>query len=749
MNLKHISMAFLAAGALLAACQEEQPTLPEMTVDKTEATFEQGEGSTTVQITATRDWYVSTPPQWIAVNPDKGSASLTPQTVTISVNANADHDRTGEVVFVLGSGLEKHRVAITQPGALGKLSKGTGTLDDPFTVAGACEAVSSLTWTSTSEYEKIGPYYVKGKVCTITQDYTYNVTTTNYGNARFAISDDGLTTGDVFTLYNLLYFGGNKFQAGQTDIQLGDDVVIYAPLMNYRGNTPENTGGYLYSINGATGSEVTPVEPGEVEQISCAEFISRADQNTTYRLVGEVTSDVNTTYCSFDMNDGTATVVVWTVNNKDEWKSVVKKGGTVTVRGKYQPYTDKSGNLKHEMVDAYIEAFSPAGDTPVDPTGVEQISCAEFISRADQNTTYRLVGEVTSDVNTTYCSFDMNDGTATVVVWTVNNKDEWSSVVKKGGTVTVRGKYQPYTDKSGNLKHEMVDAYIEAFTAGDTPVNTGTPSGDGTLDNPFNPAGAVAYIDGASYSSDARVYVKGIICSIKNTFDVAHGTAIFTISEDGSTSSTQFTCYSIYYLENKSWQEGCTQIKVGDEVVAYGKVTLYGGTTYETVSKDAYIYSLNGKTEAEAGDDNGGGNGGGDQTGGDFTSNVSWTSGSDGAYDQKADVNGTADVSILKLGAGSKFGKSVLSSEAAFQKLTFYAVSWKGVTEAVLVFSIDGQQVATASPKANNGLVGNPTYTISVTDSDLYTVDLGTSVTEVTVETTVGYRAALFGIKAE
>ena len=643
MNLKHISMAFLAAGALLAACQEEQPTLPEMTVDKTEATFEQGEGSTTVQITATRDWYVSTPPQWIAVNPDKGSASLTPQTVTISVNANADHDRTGEVVFVLGSGLEKHRVAITQPGALGKLSKGTGTLDDPFTVAGACEAVSSLTWTSTSEYEKIGPYYVKGKVCTITQDYTYNVTTTNYGNARFAISDDGLTTGDVFTLYNLLYFGGNKFQAGQTDIQLGDDVVIYAPLMNYRGNTPENTGGYLYSINGATGSEVTPVDPGDVEQISCAEFISRADQNTTYRLVGEVTSDVNTTYCSFDMNDGTATVVVWTVNNKDEWKSVVKKGGTVTVRGKYQPYTDKSGNLKHEMVDAYIEAF----------------------------------------------------------------------------------------------------------TAGDTPVNTGTPSGDGTLDNPFNPAGAVAYIDGASYSSDARVYVKGIICSIKNTFDVAHGTAIFTISEDGSTSSTQFTCYSIYYLENKSWQEGCTQIKVGDEVVAYGKVTLYGGTTYETVSKDAYIYSLNGKTEAEAGDDNGGGNGGGDQTGGDFTSNVSWTSGSDGAYDQKADVNGTADVSILKLGAGSKFGKSVLSSEAAFQKLTFYAVSWKGVTEAVLVFSIDGQQVATASPKANNGLVGNPTYTISVTDSDLYTVDLGTSVTEVTVETTVGYRAALFGIKAE
>ena len=56
------------------------------------------------------------------------------------------------------------------------------------------------------------------------------------------------------------------------------------------------------------------------------------------------------------MNDGTATVVVWTVNNKDEWKDKVKKDGTVTVRGKYLKY-EKDGNVKHEMVDAYIEKF--------------------------------------------------------------------------------------------------------------------------------------------------------------------------------------------------------------------------------------------------------------------------------------------------------------------------------------------------------------------------------------------------------
>jgi hypothetical protein len=342
-------------------------------------------------------------------------------------------------------------------------------------------------------------------------------------------------------------------------------------------------------------------EAGEykVEQITCAEFIQRADSLTEYRLVGKVTSSVNTTYCSFDMNDGTATVVVWTVNNKDEWKDKVKQGGTVTVRGKYTLYTDKNGNQKHEMIDAYIEDFVAGQEE--DPTKVEQITCAEFIEKADPNTTYRLVGKVTSSVNATYCSFDMNDGTATVVVWTVNNKDEWKDKVKKDGTVTVRGKYLKY-ESNGNVKHEMVDAYIEKFEEGqsggpDEPELD--PKGTGTLEDPFNADGAAAYIkaNGDKESTD-DVYVKGKISSVKNTFDAEHGTAIFNISEDGSATATQFTAYSVLYLGNRNWEDGDAQIKVGDEVVLCGKVTNFNGT-YETSSKKAYIYSLNGKTSIE------------------------------------------------------------------------------------------------------------------------------------------------------
>ncbi len=343
-----------------------------------------------------------------------------------------------------------------------------------------------------------------------------------------------------------------------------------------------------------------PEDPTKVEQITCAEFIQKADPNTTYRLVGKVTSSVNATYCSFDMNDGTATVVVWTVNNKDEWKDKVKQGGTVTVRGKYLKY-EKDGNVKHEMIDAYIEKFEEGTAEPEDPTKVEQITCAEFIQKADPNTTYRLVGKVTSSVNATYCSFDMNDGTATVVVWTVNNKDEWKDKVKQGGTVTVRGKYLKY-EKDGNVKHEMVDAYIEKFEEGqsggpDEPELD--PKGTGTLEDPFNADGAAAYIkaNGDKESTD-DVYVKGKISSVKNTFDAEHGTAIFNISEDGSATATQFTAYSVLYLGNRNWEDGDAQIKVGDEVILCGKVTCYNGT-YETSSKKAYVYSINGKTSIE------------------------------------------------------------------------------------------------------------------------------------------------------
>ena len=128
--------------------------------------------------------------------------------------------------------------------------------------------------------------------------------------------------------------------------------------------------------------------------------------------------------------------------------------------------------------------------------------------------------------------------------------------------------------------------------------NVSIPEGDGTLESPYNPAGANAYIStlGADKNSDKAIYVKGIICSIKEAPNSQYGNATFYISADGKTTSEQFYVYRCYNLENKKFTDNDV-LNVGDEVIIYGKVVNYRGNTPETVQSEAYIYSHSATTE--------------------------------------------------------------------------------------------------------------------------------------------------------
>ena len=127
-----------------------------------------------------------------------------------------------------------------------------GTLSNPYTPAEAAAAVAGLSWTSNTEYEHTDEVYVKGKICKIGSKGTYTEGGT-YGNATFFLSEDGTGDGDL-QVFRALYLGNKKFEEGQTDIKVGDDVIICGQLMNYKGNTPETVSGkaYLYSLNGKT-----------------------------------------------------------------------------------------------------------------------------------------------------------------------------------------------------------------------------------------------------------------------------------------------------------------------------------------------------------------------------------------------------------------------------------------------------------------------------------------------------------------
>ena len=175
----------------------------------------------------------------------------------------------------------------------------------------------------------------------------------------------------------------------------------------------------------------------------------------------------------------------------------------------------------------------------------------------------------------------------------VRTKEEQGleTVTKDGTTVTIT-MIEGIAGMSKIVIKSMMKMILDSETGG-----------MGTKDSPLTPnqANIFAGTLEKGKTSDEDIYVKGKIASIKYEFNADKGTATFFISADGNDDFT-FQCYSVLYLENKSWVDGNTQIKVGDEVIVCGKVTNYNGITPETASKKAYIYSLNGVTKNDGGD---------------------------------------------------------------------------------------------------------------------------------------------------
>lgn len=98
-----------------------------------------------------------------------------------------------------------------------------------------------------------------------------------------------------------------------------------------------------------------------VTHISIAEFIERAEDNTTYRLCGVVSNIVNMTYGNFTLEDETGSIYVYglltsTGQSKQFASMGIVEGDTLTMQGSYKLYKGT-----HEVVDGqYISHVSPA-----------------------------------------------------------------------------------------------------------------------------------------------------------------------------------------------------------------------------------------------------------------------------------------------------------------------------------------------------------------------------------------------------
>ena len=453
MKLQNLLLTIFAVGALLVGCkkEEEEPALPSLTVGQTELSFEQGGGSGSITVTSNRPWTISTDADWLAFSPSSGTAQDAPVTVSVTALANNSTDRTSS--FKVKTDFDFRTVTVSQKGSKGEdpnvTPSGKGTASDPYNVAASLEKAKSLQAYNNGDdlsSANSAEIYTTGKIVSVDID-------PSYGNATYYISADGTSTVQLM-VYRGRYYGGDPF-TGKDQLKVGDEVVVNGTIVNFKGDTPEfTTGSKIVSINGETSAPAIDYTKFELKTVE--EFIGKAAKGEFFRLKGKV-SRFNAQYCSFDLTDDSGTIYVYSVTNKDEWVSKISNGGTVELAGMYDYYEK---NSQHEVVNAQILSFEEG--QAEDYNAAEPKTVAEFIAAAKKTTYFKLTGTV-SKFNAQYCSFDLTDDSGTIYVYSVANKDEWSSKISNGGTVTLAGKYDYYASKE---QHEVIEAQILSFEAG-------------------------------------------------------------------------------------------------------------------------------------------------------------------------------------------------------------------------------------------------------------------------------------------
>lgn len=286
--------------------------------------------------------------------------------------------------------------------------------------------------------------------------------------------------------------------------------------------------------------------------------------------------------------EGNAPVVIISIAGNTQFKSI-----TVTIDGEGgdNPDDPNSKSLldKFDFTSGTITdngdqtVFEFAGKAPMGETGEKIDITGKMLFDFENNicTACKALVTFPSEVIAVLAEADAKANA---------EKDGFASVERDGATLTVVSS----RDFLG-YSRILIKATLRLLIGAET-------MGLGILESPMSPSQAnmLAGGLGADEVLDQDVYIKGKIANIKYEFSAQYGTATFFISADGKDEYT-FQCYSVYTLENKPWVEGNTQIKVGDEVIICGKVTNFKGTTPETASKQAYIYSLNGVTKNEGG----------------------------------------------------------------------------------------------------------------------------------------------------
>lgn len=386
--------------------------------------------------------------------------------------------------------------------------EGSGTLESPYTVADAINYAKSFGQANSDQ-----SVYIKGYITAITEEFT-----TQYGNATFEMSDtkDG---SNKFTFYRGLYLGNNKFANGNTQIKVGDEVIVYGNVVNYRGNTPETVQGsaFLYSLNGVSEGGGGSEEPvGEAKgtgtqedpfnaaaAIAYAKSVGSSESDNDVYIKGKVSSikeQFGTQYgnATFGISDDGTSAGEFTIyralylgNQKYTSGDLLNVGDEVVVLGKVTCYM---GNTPETVQGkAYLYSLNGktegGGDTPAPQPSdeVKTITVADFNAAAESNDVwYQLTGTVKNlKDGDQYGNFDLEDATGSVYVYGLlsekgGEKKKFQELVAakgitEGCKLTIIGNRGSYQGKI-----EVTNAYFVSIEGGSDNPGGGEVSGNST-----------------------------------------------------------------------------------------------------------------------------------------------------------------------------------------------------------------------------------------------------------------------------
>lgn len=266
----------------------------------------------------------------------------------------------------------------------------------------------------------------------------------------------------------------------------------------------------------------------------------------------------------------------------------------------------ESSNIPSPGDNSYNLSSEPA--PIVDAIDVSIDSALKIIDALTNGETttqkYRVRGIISknltspSDVPAKYTDINMviKDGSTTSELTCYYTKDlknkNFTSMYKVplvGSELTLVGPLQKYVDKSGNVKPEMSNGFIESYQKGiftmsidDLPACPAPKADQITIAQ----ADSIGLALGPGKTSAETYKIVGIVYTIGET-PSSYKNATFTIADKDSKST--FYCYRVKVKGTSAIFSSPDMLAVGDTVFIESKITNYSGTV-ETVSNQGYIY---------------------------------------------------------------------------------------------------------------------------------------------------------------